>query len=254
MLEHFVKCWRKKYCNIFEKYWNIFKFNSHEVGSWEYKKHHLDGFWWAGSSYVYPSSESYTRGPRLPPLPPVHHRISFRPTPPPLCRPRGSMTPFCMIISMYYKVATCPHLNFLSSTSRHWLSPTWVLLTPPGVDVVSIAELRSSDPSPCRLVMFLEIPESFSFFEVVFSLKQYKSCEGTRYSGIIPSEGRWTTQRLKLRSSLVFVTAQNVISMLVLYHEHNGFAKIKFLGLFKWPCIILINLLNKVNMHPWEAT
>jgi hypothetical protein len=203
MLEHFVKCWRKKYCNIFEKYWNIFKFNSHEVGSLEYKKHHLDGFWWAGSSYVYRSSESYTGGPRLPPLPPVHHRISFRPTPPPLCRPRGSMTPFCMIISMYYKVATCPHLNFLYSTSRHWLSPTWVLLTPPGVDVVSIAELRSSDPSPCRLVMFLEIPESLSFVEVVFSLKQYKSCEGTRYSGIIPSEGRWTTQRLKLRSSLV---------------------------------------------------
>jgi hypothetical protein len=29
------------------------------------------------------------------------------------------------------------------------------------------------------------------------------------------------------------VTAQNVISMLVLYHEHNGFAKIKLLGLFK---------------------
>jgi hypothetical protein len=51
-----------------------------------------------------------------------------------------------------------------------------------------------------------------------------------------------------------FVTAQNVISMLVLYHEHNGFAKIKFLGLFKWPCIFLINLLNKVNTHPWEAT
>jgi hypothetical protein len=29
------------------------------------------------------------------------------------------------------------------------------------------------------------------------------------------------------------VTTQNVISMLVLHHEHNGFAKIKFLGLFK---------------------
>jgi hypothetical protein len=29
------------------------------------------------------------------------------------------------------------------------------------------------------------------------------------------------------------VTDQNVISMLVLHHEHNGFAKIEFLGLFK---------------------
>jgi hypothetical protein len=27
--------------------------------------------------------------------------------------------------------------------------------------------------------------------------------------------------------------------MLVLYHEHNDFAKIKFLGLFKWPCIFI---------------
>jgi hypothetical protein len=55
--------------------------------------------------------------------------------------------------------------------------------------------------------------------------------------------------RRRRAGSTCRVTAQDVISMLVFYHEHNGFAKIKFLGLFR-PCIILINLLNKVNMHP----
>jgi hypothetical protein len=40
--------------------------------------------------------------------------------------------------------------------------------------------------------------------------------------------------RIRWEGCLVlFLTAQNVILMLVLYHEHNDFAKIKFLGLFK---------------------
>jgi hypothetical protein len=43
---------------------------------------------------------------------------------------------------------------------------------------------------------------------------------------------KWSRAFILVSMSMI-VTAQNVISMLVLYHEHNGFAKIKFLGLFK---------------------